>query len=88
MAKILGAVESHAWLAGRMRDCGILSLSELADLTGINKGTLSRYFRQLQRPSIDAIAPLCLALRVSPATLLWALGAATDEDQKLLAESR
>ncbi|MFM6981578.1 MAG: helix-turn-helix domain-containing protein [Microbacteriaceae bacterium] len=88
MAKILSADESHAWLASRMRECGVHSLAELADLTGINKGTLSRYFRQLQRPSIDIIAPLCLALSVSPATLLWALGAATDEDQKRLAESR
>ena len=88
MSNLLSADESHAWLSARMGECGIASLAELEELTGINKGTLSRYFRQLQRPSIEVIPALCTTLRVSPATLLWALGAATAEDQKLLDESR
>ncbi|PTW90540.1 Cro/C1-type helix-turn-helix DNA-binding protein [Microbacteriaceae bacterium MWH-Ta3] len=88
MTNLLSADESHDWLIARMRDCGIRSLAELEEATGVNKGTLSRYFRQLQRPSIDVIPGLCRALQVSPATLLWALGASTAEDQRLLDESR
>jgi transcriptional regulator with XRE-family HTH domain len=50
------------------------SLDELSAVCGINKGTLSRYFHQKQRPTVDALAPLCEALQVSPTTLLSALG--------------
>jgi len=66
--------QSSDWLSERMEAIGILSLEELAQLTKIDRGTLSRYFRQERRPSIDAIGPLCEALRVSPETLLVALG--------------
>ena len=67
--------ESSDWLRRRIVDLGIGSLDELAILTGIDKGTLSRYFRQERRPSIDMVAPLCQALKVAPETLLIALGA-------------
>ena len=53
----------------------INSLDELSNKTGIDKGTLSRYFRQERRPSIDVVAPLCTALNVSVENLLIALGA-------------
>jgi len=53
----------------------ISSLDELAKLTGIDKGTISRYFHQERRPSIDMIGPLCQTLKVAPETLLIALGA-------------
>lgn len=62
------------WLFSRMTEVGISSISELALKTGINKGTLSKYFRGLQRPSIDVLPVLCRELKVSPATLLEALG--------------
>jgi transcriptional regulator with XRE-family HTH domain len=58
-----------------MSTVGISSLEELAKLTGIDRGTLSRYFRQERRPSVDVIAPLCEALKVSPESLLIGLGA-------------
>jgi transcriptional regulator with XRE-family HTH domain len=58
-----------------MSAVSISSLEELAKLTGIDRGTLSRYFRQERRPSVDVIAPLCEALKVSPESLLIGLGA-------------
>lgn len=67
--------ESAEWLQKQMRDLGISGLGELQDKTGIDRGSLSRYFRQERTPGIDVIAPLCEALEVSPETLLIALGA-------------
>jgi transcriptional regulator with XRE-family HTH domain len=63
------------WLEERLKVTGIKTLSNLAEVTGINKGTLSKYFKGTQRPRIDVIGPLCLALQVSPETLLKALKA-------------
>jgi transcriptional regulator with XRE-family HTH domain len=68
------ADESSEWLQMRLEKLGIDSLSEFADLTGINKGTVSKYFRQLQRPSIEVLPILCEKLKVSPSTLLQVLG--------------
>ena len=67
--------ESAEWLRLNLEKNGIASLEELAQSTGIDRGTLSRYFRQERRPSILVIAPLCEVLKVSPKTLLIALGA-------------
>ena len=67
--------ESSQWLAERLLKLNISSYEEFAALVDINRGTLSRYFRQERRPSIDVIAPLCEVLEVSPETLLIALGA-------------
>ena len=67
--------ESSQWLAERLLKLNISSYEEFASLVGIDRGTLSRYFRQERRPSIDVIAPLCEVLEVSPETLLIALGA-------------
>lgn len=58
-----------------MEELGISSLGELEDKTGIDRGSLSRYFRQERTPGIDVIAPLCEALEVSPESILIALGA-------------
>jgi len=68
-------VESSDWLAQRLTKLNIATFEELATMAGIDRGTISRYFRQERRPSIDVIAPLCEALQVSPETLLVALGA-------------
>jgi transcriptional regulator with XRE-family HTH domain len=62
------------WLKVRMDELKLGSINDLEQVTGINKGTLSRYFRQIQRPSIDVIPVLCKALQVSPENLLKALG--------------
>ena len=67
--------ESNDWLIQRMKSVGISTLEDLAQTTGIDRGTLSRYFHQERRPSIDVIAPLCEALNVAPETLLIGLGA-------------
>jgi transcriptional regulator with XRE-family HTH domain len=67
--------ESTEWLNLRMSKLGISSLEELAKLTGIDRGTISRYFHHERRPSIDVLEPLCQALQVAPETLLRALGA-------------
>jgi len=67
--------ESTDWLRLRMAKLGISSLEDLAKMTGIDRGTLSRYFHHERRPSIDVLEPLCTGLQVSPETLLKALGA-------------
>lgn len=69
------AEETSEWILARMSKIGITTYEELSDLVGIDRGTLSRYFRHERRPSIDVIAPLCVALQVSPETMLIALGA-------------
>jgi transcriptional regulator with XRE-family HTH domain len=68
-------VESNEFLLQKMKSAGISTLEDLAQLTGLDRGTLSRYFHQERRPSIDVIAPICDALKVSPETLLIGLGA-------------
>jgi transcriptional regulator with XRE-family HTH domain len=67
--------ESSEWLRLRMEALNISGLEELHQKTGIDKGSISRYFRQERTPKIDVIAPLAQALEVSPETLRIALGA-------------
>ena len=67
--------ESSEWLAERLVKLEISSYEEFANLVGLDRGTISRYFRHDRRPSIDVIAPLCEVLEVSPETLLIVLGA-------------
>ena len=74
------ADESAAWLHARMSRLGIGTLDDLAELTGLDKGSLSRYFHQERRPSIDVVEPLCTAVQVSPETLLRVLGAIDRKD--------
>lgn len=71
----MSAEESASWLRKRMEDLGISGLEDLHRRTGIDRGSLSRYFRQERTPSVDVIGPLCEALQVSPENLLIALGA-------------
>jgi transcriptional regulator with XRE-family HTH domain len=66
--------DSNEWLNNRLAELSVQGLQGLADLTGIHKGTLSKYFRQAQSPSIAVLPALCEALQVSPETLLVALG--------------
>jgi len=67
--------DTAEWLRTRMDALKISGLEELHQRTGIDRGSLSRYFRQERVPKIDVIGPLCEALAVSPETLLVALGA-------------
>lgn len=68
-------LETAEWLRNRMNSLGLSGLEELSQRSGIDRGSLSRYFRQERTPKVDVIAPLCEALEVSPETLLIALGA-------------
>jgi transcriptional regulator with XRE-family HTH domain len=67
--------ESNEWLRTTMLKLSIKSLDELSSITKIDRGSLSRYFNQERRPSIDAIDPLCSALEVTSDELLVVLGA-------------
>jgi transcriptional regulator with XRE-family HTH domain len=67
--------ESSEWLAQRLVKLNLHTYEEFAHLVGIDRGTISRYFRHERRPSIDVVAPLCEVLQVSPETLLIVLGA-------------
>jgi transcriptional regulator with XRE-family HTH domain len=67
--------ESNEWLRQTMLKLSIKSLDELSGITKIDRGSLSRYFNQERRPSIDAIDPLCAALKVTSDELLVVLGA-------------
>ena len=67
--------ESNDWLRTTMLTLNIKSLDELSSITKIDRGSLSRYFNQERRPSIDAIPPLCEALEITSDELLIVLGA-------------
>lgn len=67
--------QSARWLRARMDDLGVGSLDELAARCGSDKGNLSRVFRQLQRPRVDALEPLAAGLEVSVYELLVRIGA-------------
>lgn len=71
----ISADEGSEWLRMRMLQLRISGLEELHQRSGIDRGSISRYFRQERVPGVDVIAPLCQALEVSPETLLIALGA-------------
>ena len=72
--KLFGPEETWQWLVERLETLGLSSLDQLASVSGVNKGTLSKYFHQIQRPTVGALVPLCEALQVAPETLLVALG--------------
>ena len=67
--------QSQEWIEKRLEELNLHTFDALSQITGIDRGTLSRYFRQERRPSIDVIQPLCKALKVSPEKLLHVLGA-------------
>ena len=72
--------QSLAWLRSRMSELGYANLEELAEVAGSDKGNLSRIFRQQQRPRVDALEPLAMALQVSVYEMLIRIGA-VDPDQ-------
>ena len=76
MATRYTSKQTNEWLRNTMKKLGISSLDELSTMTKIDRGSLSRYFNQDRRPSIDAIVPICSALKVSSDELLIVLGAA------------
>lgn len=67
--------QSQAWLRARMDALGIGSLSELAERCGSDKGNISRIFRQIQSPRVDALQGLADGLDVGVYELLVRIGA-------------
>ena len=74
--------QTNEWLRTTMKKLDINSLDELSTMTKIDRGSLSRYFNQDRRPSIDAIVPICSALGISSDEFLIVLGAADKPEQK------
>ena len=71
--------ETKLWLQETMAKVGLKSLDEIAQISGIDAGSISRYFNLERRPSIDVIEPLAVALEVRPEVLMQVLGATTDK---------
>lgn len=82
--KYLSPAESQLWLKYHLAKTKINSLTRLAEISGINKGNLSKYFWQIQRPAIDVVSVLCSALNVTPSEVLFGLGAIEGEDYGFL----
>lgn len=73
--------QSQAWLYARMDELEISSLAELAERCGSDKGNISRIFRQIQQPRVDALEGLAFGLDVGVYELLVRIGAVDpDED--------
>ena len=70
--------DSKKWLRNRLKELDIKSLEQLSEISGIDPGSISRYFSQERRPSIDVLEPLSKALSVSIDELLRVLGAKTE----------
>jgi transcriptional regulator with XRE-family HTH domain len=70
--------KSKKWLQDAMAKNSISTLEDLSNITGIDPGSISRYFSLERRPSIDAIGPLAEALNVTHSDLLNALGATSN----------
>jgi transcriptional regulator with XRE-family HTH domain len=70
--------ESNEWLRTTMLKLSIKSLDELSSITKIDRGSLSRYFNQERRPSIDAIDPICAALEITSDDVTECLGGIDD----------
>ncbi len=71
--------ETKLWLQDAMAKVYLNTLDELAKISGIDAGSISRYFSLERRPSIDVIEPLAIALQVKPEVIMQVLGATTDK---------
>ena len=71
--------ETKLWLQETMAKVELNSLDELAKISGIDAGSISRYFNLERRPSIDVIEPLAIALQVKPNEIMQVLGATKDK---------
>ena len=71
--------QTKLWLQDAMAKVSLNTLDELAKISGIDAGSISRYFNLERRPSIDVIEPLAVALQVRPEVIMQVLGATTDK---------
>jgi transcriptional regulator with XRE-family HTH domain len=68
------ALRTAAWLRTRMAALDISSLEDLAQRSGLDRGTIYRYFNRQQEPGAHNLQPLCEALEADAEELLRALG--------------
>lgn len=68
------AEQTADWITSRLEALG-MNQEELAAAAGIAPANLSRYKRHIQRPGIDQVQRLALALGVDVVTMLVELGA-------------
>lgn len=79
MSHKVNKADTKLWLREAMEKLELTSLDELAKISGIDAGSISRYFNLERRPSIDVIEPLAIALKVQPGVIMRVLGATTDK---------
>ena len=66
-------IDGLDWLYAQMELVGLASLQEAAEVCGIDRAALWRYFNGDVRPSIVQLPKLCRGLQVSIDELLIAL---------------
>ena len=66
-------IDGLNWLYAQMELVGLASLQEAAEVCGIDRAALWRYFNGDVRPSIVQLPKLCRGLQVSLDELLIAL---------------
>jgi transcriptional regulator with XRE-family HTH domain len=66
-------IDGLDWLYAQMELVGLASLQEAAEVCGIDRAALWRYFNGDVRPSIVQLPKLCRGLQVSLDELLIAL---------------
>jgi hypothetical protein len=63
-----------AWFVARYKKLGYRSLNQFAIATGFQKSSLSRYFHLQREIPSGMMSALCVTLKVSPNTLMKAIG--------------
>ena len=63
-----------AWFVARYKKLGYKSLNQFAIANGFQKSSLSRYFHLQRELPSGTISALCIVLKVSPNTLMKAIG--------------
>ena len=71
-------IDGLDWLYAQMELIGLASLQEAADVCGMDKAALWRYFNGDNRPSIDRLPNLCRGLQASLDEVLVALNVHID----------
>jgi transcriptional regulator with XRE-family HTH domain len=68
------STQSATWAKQKMRNVGCSTWEDLATLTGLDRGTVYRYFHQEQEPRAGVLPTLARSLDVSIDELLDGLG--------------
>lgn len=73
-------------IANTLRKARGLSLSDIEQLTGINKGALSKFERNLEGLGQDKLDKLCVTFNTTP-SVLYALSRVVQNKPEMLADS-